>query len=650
MSVTKFGRYEVQEEIGRGAMGKVYRAYDPFTQRVVAIKALKDDIISQDDSGEYRKRFQREARAAGGLSHPNIITIFDVGENYFVMEFLEGKSLLEILAEKGPMPLEEALPYVAPIADALAYAHGKGVYHRDIKPANIMIDPDGRPIITDFGLAHLESTVMTTAGQFLGSPSYMAPEQVLGAEITSRADLYSLSVVTYELLTGNKPFPGENVTSVIYKVVHTPPVSPIQFKPDLPSEYADIFLRALAKEPHNRFDSFSSFVSALNLEEFDRLDSSPSGEATIVSTRAPDEAHSEEQETVDLVISDVERAAGIKKLSGSSPSVESQSSITERGRPTRKKRNVWVAGVVGFALLAAMVLSSLLSEPVAKDIVMSTDPDSAEVWLDDELVGTSPVELASLAYGTHRVRIEKEGFLPLDQEFELSEDAPPEPLFFALQPARITLFLESEPAGASVSIDGNEVGMTPLEEVELEPGQHDVEVSRRGYETWRSVVVAQAGETVDVVARLRARARRAASAPKPAQPAEAAETGPDPVASAEDAELALVPEPSAPELPQPGELIELGPDDKPPKRISGTAPAYPPLAQKLNQQGRVTIAFVLTEEGIPTELAVIEPASPVLDQAVLDSVATWRYEPAERQGIKVRVEMRVRQTFRLGRQ
>ena len=272
MTELKFGRYEVEAEIGQGAMGKVYRALDPLSDRKVAIKTLKDDIVAQDKTGEYVKRFQREARAAGGLSHPNIIKVFDVGENYYVMEYLEGIDLLTLLHEKGTFTLDETLSIVAPIADALAYSHERGVYHRDVKPANIMVFPDGRTIITDFGLAHLESSVMTTAGQFLGSPSYMSPEQVIGGELTSRADLYSLAVVTYEMLTGEKPFPGKNITTVVYKIVNTPPVPPHQLNARLPSEYEHIFVKALAKEPEQRFAEFSEFVSALNLEQFDRLE------------------------------------------------------------------------------------------------------------------------------------------------------------------------------------------------------------------------------------------------------------------------------------------------------------------------------------------------------------------------------------------
>ncbi len=611
----KFGRYEVESELGQGAMGKVYKAFDPLTQRAVAIKALKDEILAQDENGEYQKRFQREARAAGGLSHPNIITVFDVGDNYFVMEYLEGKNLLKLIAEKGCLTLDETLTIVSPIADALAYAHGKGVFHRDIKPANIMVFPDGRPVITDFGLAHLESTVMTAAGQFLGSPSYMSPEQVLGEEITPRADVFSLCVVSYEMLTGQKPFPGENVTSVIYKVVHAQPVPPHELNPELPTEYEHIFVRALAKNPAQRFQSFSEFVAALNLEEFDRLEM-PTLEATQVAIK-PDKPATpvkqdlpipgEEQETVSLP----------------APAVESQSSITERKRPSRMKRNALIAAAAAVLLaLAGFLLPNFLADPVITGLGVETNPDGAEVWIDDALAGTSPFELDSLALGAHDVRVTKEGFLPLEDSFEFTDVESAEPLFFALQPDRINLFLESVPDDAAVLVDGEPAGTTPLEDFELAPGQHEVEVAHRGYETWRSAVVAQAGESVNLVARL----RRDATAPKP------------------KASATTVAEPASP-----GGVVELGPDDKQPERISGKPPRYPAMARKLNQQGRVTVEFILTEEGVPEQLQVIESAGTVLDQAVMDSLAEWRYTPAEKNGVKVRVKQRVRQTFRLGR-
>ena len=617
MTELKFGRYEVEAEIGQGAMGKVYRALDPLTDRKVAIKTLKDDIVAQDKTGEYVKRFQREARAAGGLSHPNIIKVYDVGENYYVMEYLEGKDLLTLLHEKGTFMLDETLSIVAPIADALAYAHERGVYHRDIKPANIMVFPDGRSIITDFGLAHLESSVMTTAGQFLGSPSYMSPEQVIGNELTSRADLYSLAVVTYEMLTGDKPFPGTNITTVVYKIVNIPPVPPHELNARLPSEYEHIFAKALAKEPEQRFADFSEFVSALNLEQFDRLELGVTeDEPTLVQL-------DEDQETVELPI----------------PAAESRSNVTER-KPKRRalmmmsQQQKLIAAGAAVVLAAFIGLSVLFApDPLAEGVVIETDPVEANVFLDGELLGISPIELPPMAFGEHDVRVEKEGFLPFEERFELIAGNAIEPLVFALQSARISLFLESVPAGAAVTIDGESSGQTPLEDVELEPGQHEIQVSRRGYNSWRRVLVARAGESVNLVARLRARAVRTAKKASAASSAPAASV-----------------EPAAPAEPAgPARIVELGPDDTPAKHISGKAPRYPPMARKLKQQGRVTIEFVLTEEGVPTELVVVESAGAILDKAVLDALAKWRYEPAMRNNEPVRVKMRVRQRFRLGR-
>ena len=620
----KFGRYEVESELGQGAMGKVYKAFDPLTQRPVAIKALKHEILAQDESGEYQKRFQREARAAGGLSHPHIITIFDVGENYFVMEYLEATNLLNLMAEKGQLSLDETLSIVSPIADALAYAHGRGVFHRDIKPANIMVFPDGRPVITDFGLAHLESTVMTAAGQFLGSPSYMSPEQVLGEDITPRADIFSLCVVTYEMLTGHKPFPGENVTSVIYKVVQSQPVPPHEFNAELPSEYEHIFVRALAKAPEQRFQSFSEFVAALNLEEFDRL-GIPVQEQTKISVKEDvavtpvTPLTDDEQETVSLP----------------TPAAESKSSITERKRPSKMQRNALIAAAVFLLAMAAFLIPSFLADPVATGLGVETNPEGAEVWIDGELAGTSPFELDELTLGEHDVRITKDGFLPLEERFEISEADASEPLLFALQPERISLFLESVPSGAAVVINGAQSGTTPLEDFELAPGQHEIQVGRRGYETWRSVVVSQAGETVNLVARLRSTASK--TAPAPASSTVAPKEAPTPAAT----------EPTEPV--EAGGTVVLGPDDKPAERISGKPPGYPRMARKLNQQGRVTVEFVLAEEGVPAEIVLLESAGNVLDQAVMDSLAEWRYTPAEKDGVPVRVKMLVRHTFRLGR-
>ncbi|HXV65290.1 MAG TPA: TonB family protein [Vicinamibacteria bacterium] len=607
MTPHQFGRYEVQGEIGQGAMGRVYKAFDPLANRTVAIKAIKDEILAQDESGEYLKRFQREARAAGGLSHPNIITIFDVGENYFVMEYLDGKSLLSVISERGALSLEETLQIVSPVADALEYAHRKGVFHRDIKPGNIMLMGNGRPVVTDFGLAHLESTVLTTAGQFLGSPSYMAPEQIVGEPVTYRSDLFSLSIVTYEMLTGRKPFPGDNVTTVVYKVVHSPPVPPQDYNPKLPRDYEGVFARALAKKPDERFGTFSEFVAALNLEAFEQLGSVSSSGST--SGGALTES-SFGAETV-----------GISPPLGGPAVDESTASITERQSRSRQGGLPRALAGVGLVALLAVVgsLAWLPNREVLMDAVVQTSPPGADVWIDGSLKGVSPLTVESLAAGEHSVRVAKDGFLPFEDRFELAAGSK-EPLSFALQPARMSLFMESVPTGATVKVDGHSIGQTPIEDAQLEPGQHEIEVVNDGYASWDSVVVAQAGETVNLVAHLRLTAKPKDETPRA----------------------------SATRKTKPGDLIELGPGDPSPKRVSGEPPAYPAIARRLNQQGRVTVEFVLDENGVPTELQVIESAGEVLDAAVLESLSTWRYEPAQKDGVKVRVKMRVRQSFRLG--
>jgi serine/threonine-protein kinase len=263
------GRYQVLDEIGDGAMSRVYRGLDPLVRRVVAIKTVKPELLAGAAAEEYVRRFRREAQAAGVLSHPAIVSIYDVGDDYLVMEYLEGVTLQRVLEERGRLEIAETLRLLAPVADALDHAHRGGIVHRNVKPANIMVLPDGRPKLMDFGVAHLDSTVMTATGQFLGSPSYMAPEQVAEGRATARSDLFSLAVVAYEALTGERPFRGESITSIISRVVNEEPPPPRQLNLALPERYDTIFRRALAKSPAARFPSAGTFVAALDLKESD---------------------------------------------------------------------------------------------------------------------------------------------------------------------------------------------------------------------------------------------------------------------------------------------------------------------------------------------------------------------------------------------
>src|SRR5262245_24260476 len=263
MHPESFGRYEVLGLLGEGSMGRVYRAFDPLGHRVVAIKTVRPEFLGGETADEYLRRFRREAQAAGALSHPSIITIFDVGADYFVMELLEGVTLQQLLRERGRLPLAEALGILEPVAEALDYAHEKGVIHRDIKPGNLMLLPDGRAKIMDFGVAHLAAKSMSVSSQFLGSPSYMAPERIMRGAATPRSDLFSFAVVAYECLTGSRPFAGDNVSSVIESVVKGAAAPPRSRNPELPPEHDGVFETALAKDPAARFPTALAFLVAL---------------------------------------------------------------------------------------------------------------------------------------------------------------------------------------------------------------------------------------------------------------------------------------------------------------------------------------------------------------------------------------------------
>jgi len=231
------GRYKVLEGIGFGAMGAVYRAFDPLIKRPLAIKTIRLDIPRQ--SPQYKsfiERFYHEARISGTLSHPNIVTLFDIGEDggvpYLAMEFVEGETIALLLERGTRFKPEKVIGLVSQIAAALDYAHSKGVIHRDVKPANLMLYEGDRIKVADFGIAKLVDAEMTQSGTLLGTPSYMSPEQAMGEKLDGRSDIFSLGVCAFEMLSGEQPFPGNNVTSILYKLVHVEPIEPVNLETD----------------------------------------------------------------------------------------------------------------------------------------------------------------------------------------------------------------------------------------------------------------------------------------------------------------------------------------------------------------------------------------------------------------------------------
>ncbi|MDD2776557.1 MAG: protein kinase [Gallionella sp.] len=265
--ISQLGRYEVTDELGQGAMGVVYRAKDPLIDRVVAIKTINLSL-AKEEKDEYEGRFYQEARAAGRLNHPNIVTIYDVGKSgdiaYIAMEMLQGRELRDIMNDGTLIPVDQVLDIAAQVALGLNYAHEHDIVHRDVKPSNIMVIRDGHVKITDFGIARMASAaVRTQTGMVLGSPKYMSPEQVMGRTIDARSDIFSLGVMIYEMLTGQPPFNGDNVNTIMYQTLNGTPLPPNEINPAVPEMLNFILVKALAKSLDDRYQSAKELADDL---------------------------------------------------------------------------------------------------------------------------------------------------------------------------------------------------------------------------------------------------------------------------------------------------------------------------------------------------------------------------------------------------
>ncbi|MFO7640272.1 MAG: serine/threonine-protein kinase [Candidatus Competibacteraceae bacterium] len=262
------GRYRVAGVLGRGAMGVVYLGHDVAIDRQVAIKTIHRRLLSGGDGAEWLERFRREVRAAGRCLHPNIVTVFEYGEEddapYIVMEYVQGRELRDYLKDRQPLPLANAVGVIVQVLQALGHAHIHGVVHRDIKPGNIILLADGQVKVTDFGIARMETVSgMTQVGMTVGTPGYMAPEQFRGAEADRRADLYAAGVVLFEMLTGSRPFTGRGASELMYQVLNEPPRKATLLNPRLPLELDDALAKALTKSPDDRYQEAGEFIAAL---------------------------------------------------------------------------------------------------------------------------------------------------------------------------------------------------------------------------------------------------------------------------------------------------------------------------------------------------------------------------------------------------
>lgn len=262
----KLGKYQIRGELGRGAMGIVYEAFDPLIERTVAIKTILKSSVDKLETEETFNRFRREARAAGRLSHPKIVSIYEYGEDddmaFIVMELIRGKELKEYFDHEDRFSIGDGIRIVMQVLDALDYSHARGVVHRDIKPANILITEDGQIKIADFGIAKIDSSILTQIGVVLGTPTYMSPEQFMGNEVDHRADIYATGVILYQFLTGARPFTGSVIT-IMHQAAHKEATPPSQLNPEVSKQLDEVVKKAMAKRQEDRFQSATEFMQAL---------------------------------------------------------------------------------------------------------------------------------------------------------------------------------------------------------------------------------------------------------------------------------------------------------------------------------------------------------------------------------------------------
>ncbi len=288
-TVQSIGRYRVDGLLGTGAMGEVYRAYDPVIDRPVAIKIVRTELAAGSGSEQWLQRFRREARAAGRRFHPNIVAILDFGEDdgmpFLAMEYVDGRSLDAILKTSGPLDPARSVSIITQVLSALGFAHQNGIVHRDIKPSNIMVLNSGEVKVADFGIARIDASEFTIVGDLLGTPAYMAPEQFAGAPVDKRTDLFAAGVILFEMLTGVKPFRGKSITEIISFMENRGPEDIRALNPAVPDSLKRVITKALAFDPARRYDNAAEFSKAI-IEAFPvRLDQRPIPEPPVSSHR-----------------------------------------------------------------------------------------------------------------------------------------------------------------------------------------------------------------------------------------------------------------------------------------------------------------------------------------------------------------------------
>lgn len=449
--IQKLGKYQILGELGRGAMGVVYRGYDPLIEREVAIKTLRADLLEGNEKTTLLARFKHEAQAAGRLNHPNIVQVYDYGEEgghvFIAMELIQGKELKEFIAEEARFDLPGIVRMMDELLDALAFAHGKGVVHRDIKPSNIVVLKNGHIKVTDFGIARLESSTLTQAGNVLGTPSYMSPEQFMAQRVDGRSDLFSSGVLLYELLTGEKPFNGNSFATIMHKVLRETPIPPSELNITLPAAFDAVVAKALAKRPDERFQDARAFALALDAALAGRpMPIDTSSDATVMvspgatvltsPTATVVVAHDASPDATVAVSADNAPDKTIT-MSGQRPTVsDPMATVFAAPAAPRKSPPVGVLAAIFAVILVAGATAMFTlggkeapSQPppapaasVMGWIAIDSDPPGAVVLIDNgRFGGVTPAKI-EVPVGVHQIVIRKEGHNQLESSVEVVHD------------------------------------------------------------------------------------------------------------------------------------------------------------------------------------------------------------------------------------
>jgi len=585
MLPTQVGRYQIIEELGRGAMGVVYRGYDPTIGRTVAVKTVQLDA----GDTELVMRFRREVQAAGVLSHPNIVTIYDAGEDqglfYIAMELVEGETLQKMLAQ-GPLPVEQAVGLVEQIAAALDHAHGHYIVHRDVKPANVIVS-GGHVKVMDFGIAKVTGATMTGTGQVLGTPAYMSPEVVKGQGADSRSDLFSLGVMLYEMLTGTKPFFGDNITTVIYKIIGEHPEPPSAVKAALDPGVNYVVLKALAKNPAERYQSCGELAGDLKnyaayrqrgqqMAQAAAARGAAAAPAAVPATPLDDGADSA---TLPLDARTVVMGRGEVAPAVAKAGAASAAAAPAAARPGRQRKPL-LAGIVAAAVLVlAAVGGGLLwkgrkagapqqaapapsvtpqpargaaapappdatpaqpaagpapsdsaakttrmpSKPAEIEFLVSAGENSAAIRIDgrEQPEWQTPYRF-KLPVGKHTIEVHKPGFQPARREVEFTRTGP-RSIVMELAPLQATCHITTIPPGAEVYFDGRQQAAPTPSAYTLSFGEHKVSIRKPGYQAVERAV--HIGDAVPAAIRVLLVPERPIVTEQPVRPPVAAPQG-----------------------------------------------------------------------------------------------------------------------------